>query len=381
VRNLAKPFRQLGNPLRQFAVAVGLFAAVGYAPPALGQARSTEVPAPATCGACVIGLRPVVTLNTGDSVIASIPSDVFVARNGTIYVAEFGELPRIFSPDGRFIGELGVRGSGPGEFTGTVGFSRIPGDSLLVQLDDGRAVVVDPGNTPRRQVVLPGVLHPIRVLDWPRRLVATGFLGSPQSAGYQLHILDVTKSPASVISSFGWERGRMRAHSGSELAQHLSVPRGGKIWAADPLEYRLGQWSIAGDSLLQLRRSPTWFTGRSRPWIGNPTTPPPPTVVGFAEDGDGLLWTYIRIPRRNWKEGWPPITRETREVSSSSIDREKLFQILVEVIDPRNGRVVVRQNLLPFVTHVLENGDIVSFSSGSDGSPVLSILRPTLRRP
>lgn len=344
------------------------------------QPQVRHVPDAIACGRCAVTFRTVVTLQTGDSVLLTFPGDVSVSRNGTIYVAEFRELPQMFSSDGRFSGYLGVKGSGPGEFTGILGFSRTPGDSLLVHLDDERVVLVDASNVSRRQVAFPSGLHPLRVFEWPRRVLATGYVGSPEAAGYQLHVLDLSGSPARVVSSFGWERGQLRPNAGNELQQHLSAPRAGSVWVADPLEYRLGQWTAAGENSLQLKRSPTWFTGRSLAWIGNPTTPPPPSIVGIAEDGDGLLWVYTRVAGTNWKAGWPEVARGTREVSARTIDREKLFEIILEVIDPREGHVVLRQNVAELVLQVLENGDIVTYRSRADGSPAVTIQRPSLGR-
>lgn len=339
------------------------------------------VPDAVTCSRCVINLQPVATPTTGDSALFTIPGDVLMSSNGSLYFAEFGELPRIFGTDGRYRGDLGRRGSGPGEFTGTVGFSQLPGDSLLVHLDDGRVVVVDPSNTPQRQVTLPSVLHPMRVLDWPRRVLATGFMGTPGGAGYPLHVLDLSTSQARVLASFGWDGGRMRANAGMELSYYLTNPRNGEFWAADPLEYRIGKWNASGDSLAHLTRSPEWFLGRSRAWIGNPTTPPPPMVIGFAEDDEGLLWVYSRVGQRNWKAAWPQVSRETRELGSGLVDREKLFEVVVEVIDPRRARVVYRETLRQYVVHVLEGGEILTYRATPEGSPEFRILRPVLRRP
>lgn len=351
----------------------------------IGLAKSQDEPRPisdaASCRRCVVNVRNVLTLKSGDSTLTWIPADVLVSSNGDVFVVEVGGLPFRFGRDGTYLGTVGVAGRGPGEFAGTVGLARGAGDSTLAVQIDGRVIVIDPAGVPQREVRLPTPLAPLKVVEWPSRVLATGFLGSPEAAGYQVHLFDFRGPRATVVRSFGWERGRMTPGGNSAIPQNLSTPREGSFWMSDPLEYRLIRWNAAGESTSAVRRSPDWFRGRSQAWIGNPTTPPPPSVVGIAEDAEGLVWVYSRVARANWQAGWPRLAEGVRELSSKSIDYTKLFEIVVEVLDPVRGRVVVRQTMREFVVDVLDNGDVVAYRTLADGVPELSILRPRLTRP
>lgn len=364
------------HPLRVLALLLALpFAR------AAGQGELREISDEVSCRRCVINFRHVLTLQSGDSTLTWIPGDVVVASNGEVFVVEVGGLPFRFGRDGTYLGEVGVTGQGPGEFTGTVGLARGAGDSTLAVQVDGRVIVIDPGGVPQRAVTLPTPLAPLKVIEWPSRVLATGFLGSPEAAGYQVHLFDFSDPRARVLKSFGWERGRMTPGGNSAIPQNLSTPRAGSFWMSDPLEYRLVRWNASGESTSAFRRSPEWFRGRSQAWIGNPTTPPPSSVVGISEDSEGLVWVFTRVARANWRSGWPRVAEGVNELSAKSIDYTKLFEVVVEVIDPGRGRVVARQTLRDFVVDVLDNGDVVAYRSLADGVPELRILRPRLTRP
>ncbi|WKW11248.1 hypothetical protein Strain138_000484 [Pseudogemmatithrix spongiicola] len=367
--------------MRAIIASSALAALVLSASVTYGQADARIVPDQPTCSRCVINLRQLLTLKTGDSTVSWIPGDVLLTQSGAVYVIEVGELPRRFSRDGQFLGVVGTAGRGPNEFAGTVGLAQAPGDSTLAVQIDGRVLVIDPSGVPRREVTLPTPLAPLKVVEWPSRVLATGFLGSPEAAGFQMHVLDLSGPRARVLTSFGWERGRMVPGGNATIPQNVSTPKQANFWMSDPLEYRLARWSASGQHLAELRRSPEWFRGRSQAWIGNPNTPPPPSVIGIAEDTEGLLWVYIRVPRANWRAGWPRVQEGVRELSSRSIDFAKLFEVQVEVIDPDRGRVVARQMLREFVFDVLDNGDLVTYRTVADGLPEISVLRPRLTRP
>ena len=61
------------------------------------------------------------------------PFDVFVAPNGSVYVADSSNYRiQYFTPTGSYLGKWGTRGEGPGEFMSPVELAVAPGGWVYV---------------------------------------------------------------------------------------------------------------------------------------------------------------------------------------------------------------------------------------------------------
>jgi hypothetical protein len=113
-------------------------------------------------------------------------------------------------------------------------------------------------------------------------------------------------------------------------------------------------------------------------WLGNPNTAPPPVVAAIQEDQEGLLWVFLRIPAENWRVGWTRAPDGAREVPASLIDIEKLFDTMIEVIDPRAEAVLARERLKGYLIGVTDHHQVSIYAEDQDGNPIIRIIDVTL---
>jgi hypothetical protein len=77
--------------------------------------------------------------------------DLALGEDGTLYVPD-GQVPaiRIFEPGGRYLGDLGRQGRGPGEFTAVRGVTTLAGGEVAVWHEMDRVTVFGPDREYRR---------------------------------------------------------------------------------------------------------------------------------------------------------------------------------------------------------------------------------------
>ena len=110
----------------------------------------------------------------GDGVELERPDLIVRLSDGTLLVSDGARLLRI-GADGRGAGEIGRKGSGPGEFRNIVGLGVLPGDTIVV-LDAGlhRATWLSADGAFIRSEEVPGDLFPGGMLPGGVRLPVTG---------------------------------------------------------------------------------------------------------------------------------------------------------------------------------------------------------------
>ena len=335
----------------------------------------TRVPDAPSCASCKMSMKIDVTLATNDvAYLQGEPSGIEVDGRGRFWVAEFGELSKVYQTDGKFLQFLGRKGGGPGEFAGPFGFSQLPGDSMLVFDSQGNMVsVVDPDFRVRRTIALPGSMYPAVPTGWPAKAVFSGDLGVPSAAGWPLHLVGTTSNIASLEKSFGYGNGERLPNQFGSLLQRMARSAGGTFWSMDRTLFRFYQWSAGGVLLRGYERRPQWFAERSKSWMGNATTPPPPLMTGIFDAGDGNIWIYGSVAGKNWKTGWPSMLRNSKEVKANQVHREKLYQSYVEVIDSKTGRLLMHQVLPWFVNAVLADGRVATYHVDNEDVPRVGI--------
>jgi hypothetical protein len=201
-----------------------------------------------------------------------------------------------------------------------------------------------------------------------------GIVSTGASVGWPLHLLSLEQQTATVLRSFGPDDGQLLPNTQLEKTQLLTESQGGRAWSADIVRYRLSLWTRDGTLSQSLERHPTWFSGVSPYGIGTPTTPPPPAITAIQEDGSGRLWVFIQVAGPRWRSAWPQIGRGTHEVASRTIAFEKLFRTIVEVIDPKEGRVVARRSFDDWFVAGLPTGRSAIYSVDQQGLPHVAIV-------
>ncbi len=209
---------------RMMRTAFATVAAIFPGPPAL--LAQIVVAEPPSCPNCSIAFESIALLGTtdGGGSLAGIPWTVRVDGRGRYWVIDSDEPPKVFTPDGFFLADVGRRGAGPGEFMRV--FDAITGaqDSIVV-IDNGlaRATIIGPDLRAGRMVALPGEFQQGRVLVWPHVVVMNGLVDSAERTGWPLHALTLESSRAEIMRSFGANHGELRPGETSALASPIGV--------------------------------------------------------------------------------------------------------------------------------------------------------------
>ncbi len=104
-------------------------------------------------------------------------------------------------------------------------------------------------------------------------------------------------------------------------------------------------------------------------------------MAGLGVDADGLLWVFVRVPAPTWKSAWAGVAPGAREVSTRQLDIARLYHTRVEVIDPREGRVLARTDIPGLVISPMGNGRVGVWSATLSGDAQLRIDQLRLTRP
>lgn len=270
-------------------------------------------------------------------------------------------------------------GPGPNEFTWVEDMFWTLGDSMVI-VDSGnqRVTVFSADGAVARSLRSPVQMVNTIVDKWPQRVIASGHIASPSSAGLPLHVLDLSGSETRVVSSFGPDGGLLRPRGGGATFQFLARGVTGTLLSIGSDRYRVHAWS--GDSREQwsLSRSSSWFPDTGAARLGTPDRAPTPGINGISTQGR-VVWVFARIAAPTWKDGWGKIPPGTREVFRSQIDFPALYQTRVEAIDADQGVLLARLDLSGVVVSVLEDGLISVFRRTTGAAdPSVEILKLTL---
>lgn len=360
-----------GTGRLQHRVVRGVLASAALALAAPAQAQEL-VPEELACETCEI--RPTPSLEfSSPSFLSGSPTHV--TAHGQDYVVLIpGELPLVFTSEGEFVRELGRSGEGPGEFRSAAYATALPGDSLLVVDSRLRRVsVFAPDLEFVRTISLPIAGRSVGVLRWPDRVVVNGSSNTPEGAGWPLHLLDLTDSPARELASFGDTDGELRPGGMADLLRTVfDVGREG-IWTAHAASFQFARYSDEGEQLWALRRQPEWFSEPSEANIGSPTQPPPPFVQDAAVHDD-LLWVGLRVPHPDWQAAWQgTIVPPSGELTAPEApDRTELYMTRIEVIDLDRLELLAALSLEGLVVQVRQGLEMILYDL-EDG------LHPRLR--
>lgn len=328
------------------------------------------------CPDCEVRLDHLVTLGDGvaEGQLWGFPAAVARDRRGRYYAAPL-ELepgpPRVYDAAGRFIQLLGQRGPGPGEFERPEHVVVGRRDTLYV-FDTGsdRLTVMSPRHTLVRTVPYDSLLPGGYVLD--AAALETGHLVL-NNAGYQPGTLPYALVGANGTAerSFGppapsWDPndGEASQRAMKRAGLLVSAARGGGFWSL-PIrgEPSLERWSEKGERLRTVRLAPDWRSplGKRPPGPGVPI----PYYAGLWEDAEGDVWTIAMVASRDWRAN----RSRVRNVYASDDNHPLLYDALIEVLDPANGRVVASGRITeaPSVVTVVQPGLVASRRKTAEG--------------
>lgn len=269
---------------------------------------------------------------------------------------------QIYDENGVYVGDIGRRGKGPGEFL-WIGAAAIAGDDLFLFDDQlARATIMDLDNgTVKIQQVGPRVAR-ATVLPDGRFVANTPYgPGSGDPTSLQLH------GDTGLIHSFRKVRGG--AFSSSRIS--LATSPEGTIWVAPPNEYVLEHWSATGELLDTIHRGATWFPPHEvRPFRRG--VQPQPLLRDIHIDEDGILWTLILVPDTRWADQFRDDPRTDMTFNGNE---EHYFDTVVEALDLARREVIAYGRYDESAAGFTNRGDLVTYGEDPAGEFLLVIRR------
>jgi hypothetical protein len=186
-----------------------------------------------------------------------------------------------------------------------------------------------------------------------------------------------------AMSSFGsLDVDRSPGQETMRSARALGLGTDGRLWSAHRhFRIVIERWSSDGTREQEQAHQAPWFPPHDSLWEPTFNLPPPASVTGVWEGDDGLLWIVGQAPDPQWTEGFgEPEWLEGQFVFPVE-DRERLFDGVIDIVDPQNGESVTWQrlkNVGPFLT-VIEPGMIGARRQEEDGMWLVEVLRLSLR--
>ena len=365
--------------ISEFVLAVALAHVLTFAAStsaSQGSPNVVSIPDEPQCRTCEIRAARIRSWEMPDDSADGFPIGIRSDNLGRFWVLRRGDVPAVFDSSGRFLRAIGRHGRGPGEYMFPTEVLAVPPDTVVVLDGDlRRATVLDRTFQVARTVALPMHVRGPVVLSWPGRVLGSGSVSARGAAAKPLHELSFASGNRAVVTrSFGAAAVDSRRGGMVTTSHSLTAPGNGAFWAGWMFGYQLTRFAVDGRALRLIGREPDWFREPSQGGLGTPSTPPPSLLVGLEEDRQGRLWTFLRVPSKSWKAAWPTLPPGTREVSSRSIAVEKLYDTLIEVIDPRAGRVIARRRLDGYFVGALPGLRGAMYEVSEDGEGRISIL-------
>jgi hypothetical protein len=340
---------------------------------------SFDIPSAVTCATCRLERTRLVTL---DRDYAVRPSSLAIVGNEILLVPDGGApLPiiRFDLKTGRYLGEVGRLGQGPGEFSWPQFLASLPGDSLFVF--DYRTVsfsILAPGSYRYVRGAPVTVARPsAAILNGAGGLLwVAAAIGRAQQVGYPLHLF---KQDGDWVRSVGSSRPALRWNAHLLFSRRLSLGPQSTVWAIStygPLA--IETFDARGTLLRRAVYRPPWFPEQlKQQQLGDPPiVERPPFWVGNERE----VWIASLVPAKDWQKG---ITKRDDPVHGAGTpmvgDVTKLFDTIVEVFDIQNHRVLFRTQMDEVVVHALPGGLFVVYREDGDGTPQVTVERWALR--
>lgn len=323
----------------------------------------------------------------GRGVLPSSPISVKVGARGSYWLLfSPGTPPMVFGNDGGFLRRLGGIGGVPGDVggaSGTLGLIRevvqIPGDSTLIVEARDRAFLLDPDLNLTRVIHLPAfdVMNTL-VLQWPRVVVFNATIVSPSSIGWPLHSVRMDGNEATVVHSFGLNKGELRPgpRHRHALRRWLLAREESEFWAVNPDRYSLTKWDSTSNAVATLDRSPKWFPADSRLGLGGRRNAPDPFIAGVTRHAEDSVWVFSAIPGEEYELAWKNVPENASgELPASLVDFSRLYRTRIDLVAAcRRPGVVTTVDYPGPIISTLPGGRFAVNASEDDGTLFVSIL-------
>lgn len=338
-----------------------------------------EILPTAKCSACRLERTRLVRLDPDHAVRAS---SVAIVRDEVLVVPDGGgQVPilRFELTTGRYLGESGRVGQGPGEFLSPQFLAALPGDTLFVfDYHTQRFSLLEPASYRYVRGAPVSVARPSgAVLNGTGGVLwVAAVIGQARQVGYPLHLF---RQDGVWVRSVGIERPVLRWNEHLLFSRRISRGPGGTVWAVStygPLT--IETFDASGTLLRRALYRPAWFPEQTmQQKLGDPPLVERPP---FWVSNDREVWITSLVPAKDWQTGIVRRDDPTHGAKTPMVgDIAKLFDTMVEVFDMRGRHVVFRTRLDEAVIHALPGGLFVVYREERGGTPEVTIERWTLR--
>ena len=330
--------------------------------------------------ACSLVLTRVVTLQSRSDGqgYAGKPNSIARLADGSFLVADRYDQDRIkhYGADGVFLKDIGRRGKGPGEYEIVQFVSLMPGDSIEVyDLKQNRVTILSDQYKVARVQAQPSPAWEMVRFDDGGRIVVAG-LYQPERVGLPLHFIDRT---GEIKKSFGANPPLADLRNIDLNYRQLARASDSSVWSANVTDYRIEEWTKQGARLRVLKRNAQWFPAHKQYGFVDTKTPPGPGIMALYVDSSGLVWTLIQVPDSRWKEGIGPVKDPYGRVVQRVANSTAYFDTMVEVIDPKSGRVVGSARMDKAAIRFSSDGKIITYDDSSpSGEPLVEMWEARL---
>lgn len=330
----------------------------------------------APCANCDLSRRLVTSIGDADGpgFLAGFPWSVVRDSRGRYIVATESKVPpQVFDSTGRFLRTIGRFGPGPNEYNEVVAIVVGPGDTLfLFDRINARMTVIGPDYMLVRTAPIPSSVASAAITA-QGLIVISASINDRDRVGFPLHVFDKLgeyKAPSGAVVP------SLRPRDMYYLARRVAASHDGGVWAAPfTYSYEISKWTVDGKLARTLVREVAWFRPVDSAWAATPTVPPMSFTRAVIEDSLGLLWTAIEVPDRSWKDGLVEDRMRNGKMAYKPGIVSKLLDGVVEVIDPRAGRLLGSVRFDDPVWHIMQGGMVVSAREDDDGILRLQVWR------
>jgi len=281
------------------------------------------------------------------------------------------DLASAFDSTGRFLQEIGRKGSGPAEFVYPMTVNVDTHDRLILWDVEGM-----------RESVFDQDLHFTR--SYIQRSATLFALPDGRHIA-SFSALDASDKPAplSVFDSVG---ARVRSFGASNVVppdgdawrgnRVVGPGANGTVWVSRTDMYRLERWDTSGRLLQTFVRAAAWFPliARRANWVTGDE--PTPIVRAIREDRSGHLMLLVSVAAPDWRSalGKPRLAPGKPAAYPERIDA-RVFDTMLDVIDTKTGKLVSSQRLRGLYKFFLADDLVASYRQDNDGNPFIDVWR------
>ena len=271
------------------------------------------------CGTCRLALEAVVRLGADEDPGMIEEEWTRAAWGGEMgYLTFAGATIKRFDADGRFAGQIGRSGDGPGEFRAVTDVHVVGGQIVAFDYGNRSWSQFDESGTFVRRQRYPGEVGRGRfhVVGHDTVIVAGMDRRDPDVVGYPLHL--TTLAEDAPIVHFGADSPYYVPNEPyASLVVLGTASRPGTVWWGKPGRPHWEEWSVNRDHLRTVVGNLPWFP---RDVPVRRRDPRPIVRMGyFGLDGRNRFWILTEVPDPGWEQiefvltdqGWEP-TREAR---------------------------------------------------------------------